>query len=166
MNSVLVQVVLGPLLLAASASTPEQAVSTLWAALSNDPGGHADVVSLRRIFHADAVVFGGRYKDGTPVLRRSTAEAFLQPFARVSEKGFYECEIQRVVQVYDRFAVVYSVVESRTDPSSLAPDFVGVNSIQLYQVESQWQILSLYYHVQKDDLPIAVDSGESGKCLS
>lgn len=166
MRSLLLSLLLVPLCASAVESTPEQAVSTQWSALSNDPGASADLAALKRIFHEDAVVFGGRYKDGVPVVRRSTAEDFLKPYERVSEKGFYECEVSRVMQTYDRFAVAYSIVESRTDKNATAPDFVGVNSVQLYKMGSQWRILSLYYHVEKQGLPIGLGDGRSGKCIA
>lgn len=166
MRNLLLSLLLVPLCASAVESTPEEAVSTLWRALSNDPGASADHVALRRIFHEDAVIFGGSYKEGVPVMRRSTAEGFIKPFERIGEKGFHECEISRVMQAYDRFAVAYSIVESRADKTATAPDFVGVNSVQLYKVGSQWKILSLYYHVEKEGLPIPLDGGRSGKCLA
>jgi hypothetical protein len=147
-------------------STPEAAISALWSALSNEPGSSADLATLKRIFHEDAVIFGGRYKAGAPSVRRSSVEEFLRPYESAREKGFHECEVSRIVQTYDRFAVVYSVVESRADKSATSPDFVGVNSIQLYKVGSQWRILSLYYHVEKQGLPIPLGGGSSGKCIA
>ena len=149
----------------ATEQTPEAAVSALWRALSNEPGARADVATLDRLFHADAVVFGGRYRDGTPVVQRKSATEFLAPYGEVSEKGFHECEIARVVQAYDRFATVYSVVESRAQADAPKPDFVGVNSIQLYQAGTQWKILSLYYHVGNPALPIATPGAQSGACI-
>lgn len=164
MRSLLLSLLLVPLCAPAVESTPEQAVSALWRASSNHPGARADMTTLKRLFHDDAVVFGAAYKAGAPTLRRWEAADFLKNYESVGEKGFYECETARVVQTYDRFATVYSVVESRTDPAAPAPDFVGVNSVQLYKDGSQWRILSLYYHVEKQGLPIPL-GGRSGKCI-
>lgn len=166
MRSLLLSLLLAPFCASAAEDTPGEAVSTLWNALSNDPGASADLAALKRIFHEDAVIFGGRYKEGVPVVRRTTADDFLKPYERAGEKGFYECEVSRIMQAYDRFAVAYSVVESRTDKSAATPDFVGVNSVQLYKVGSQWQVLSLYYHVEKQGLPIPLGKGRSGKCIT
>jgi hypothetical protein len=166
MRSLLLSLLLAPLGAFAAENTPEQTVSTLWSALSNEPGASADLAALKRIFHEDAVIFGGRYQEGVPLVRRSTAEDFLKPYERPGEKGFHECEVSRVMQTYDRFAVAYSIVESRTDKAAAAPDFVGVNSVQLYKMGSQWKILSLYYHVEKRGLPIPLGDGRSGKCIA
>ncbi|RDZ26168.1 nuclear transport factor 2 family protein [Lysobacter silvisoli] len=154
-----------PLQAAAAESTPQAAVAALWRASSNAPGGSADSATLRRLFHPEAVVFGGRYKDGQPALKRSSGEAFLKNFEQPSDKGFYECEVVRTVHTYDRFATAYSVVESRADPTAAKPDFVGVNSVQLYREGDQWRVLSLYYHVEKPGLAIDLGGGQPGKCL-
>ncbi len=150
----------------AAEHSPEKTVAALWNAISNDANATADLVTLKRIFHQEAVVFGGRYKDGKPIIRRTLLADFLKPFEPVQKKGFYECEISRKIEVYDRFAVAYSVVESRTEKTAAKPDFVGVNSVQLYKNAEQWQILSLYYHVEKTGLPIAAEGAVSGRCLN
>lgn len=150
---------------AAAADAPEPVVAALWQALSHAPGERADVATLGRLFHADALVFGGRYRDGEPVFRLRPATQFVQAQERIEATGFHECEVAREVKVYDRFASVYSVVESRTDKAAAKPDFTGVNSIQLYRFGADWKIVSLYYHVEKDGLPIPLDGGISGRCL-
>lgn len=165
MRILLLPLLLIPLQAAAAESTPEAAVAALWRASSNAPGASADSATLQRLFHPDAVVFGGRYQDDRPALKRSSGEAFLKNFGQPGERGFYECEVARTLHTYDRFAVAYSVVESRADPAAPKPDFVGVNSVQLYRDGDQWRVLSLYYHVEKPGLPVALDGGQSGKCL-
>ncbi len=166
MRKFLSLILIFPLLCSAGEGTPEQAVAGLWSALSSDAGESADSASLHRIFHENAVIFGGHYKDGTPQLQRSSAEEFLKRYERVRDTGFHECEVSRVVHRYDHFAVAYSVVESRTDKAAKAADFVGVNSIQLYKVGTQWKILSLYYHVEKEGFPVPLGTGVSGRCMS
>lgn len=165
MRNVLLAALLLPWCASAAEATPEQAVSALWRASSNDAGGSADLATLERLFHADAVVFGGRYKDDGPVVRRWSAADFLKTFQGIRAQGFHECEVSRTLHTYDRFAVAYSVVESRADPNAPRADFVGVNSVQLYKVGTQWQVLSLYYHVEKPGLPILIGTGRSGRCI-
>ena len=156
---------LAPLCAGASAAPPEATVAALWRALSHEAGASADVATLERLFHADGVVFGGRYQAGTPTLRLRRATDFIDAQRKVDERAFHECEVARRVQTYDRFATVYSVVESRRDKAAAKPDFTGVNSLQLYRLGDEWKIVSLYYHVEKDGLPIPLDDGRSGLCL-
>lgn len=165
MRTLLCLCLLAPFAARAAEFTPEATMSALWRALSHDPGRSADVVTLHRLFHADAVIFGGRYKDGQPVFARTAIADFLESSGQVGEKGFYECEVQRSIQAYDRFAVAYSVVESRRDRSAARADFVGVNSVQLYKDGAQWKILSLYYHVEKSELPIPLGDRIAGRCI-
>lgn len=166
MRRLLPLLLLLPFTASATQSTPGETISSLWRALSNDPGASADVSTLKELFHADAVVFGGHYKDGVASMRQTAIKDFLKRQEGISGKGFYECEVAREVKVYDRLAVVYSVVESRTDKAAPTPTLVGSNSIQLYKAGSQWQILSLHYQVEKQGQPIPLDGGQSGKCLS
>lgn len=149
---------------AATEPAPEQTVQKLWQALSHPPGVSADTQALQTLFHPQAMVFGSRYRQQQPELRISNAQDFVDSLQKVSEQGFYECEISRSIERQDRFAQVYSVVESRRDPKTASADFVGVNSIQLYQTDKGWQILSLYYHVDPD-LAARLSSANIGNCL-
>lgn len=93
------------------------------------------------------------------------ASDFITGQRQVRPTGFHECEVVREVREYDRFATVYSVVETRRDSSSAKADYTGVNSIQLYRDNEGWKIVSLYYHVERPGLPIPLGGGLSGKCL-
>ena len=166
MRALLLALILVPAPLWAADSTPGETASALWKALSHEPGTGADAALLGRLFHQDAVVFGGRYKDGIPTVERTFADKFLTSQGKVRKDGFYECEVSRVVETYDRFATVYSVVESRTSKTAAGPDAIGVNSIQMYKVGNEWKILSLYYHLQPDGNPIPLGKGISGKCIA
>jgi hypothetical protein len=148
-----------------SFATPEAAVAAFWRSLSNDPGKAADVATLTRLFHADGVVIGARLVDGKPALRTQPATTFLQSQSKAGEKGFYECEVFRSLHRYERFATVYSVVESRTRREDARPDFTGVNSLQLWRADDGWKIVSLYYHVETTSVPVPLEGGVSGRCL-
>jgi hypothetical protein len=155
-----------PVLALASAPSPETAAATLWRALSHGPNAGADVAALGKLFHGEAMIYGGRYKDGAPAFSATRAADFVASLAAPRAYAFYECEVKREVKRYDRFATVYSVVESRRDPKAAAADFAGVNSIQLYQDGAEWKIVSLYYHVEKPGAAISLEGGKPGACLA
>jgi hypothetical protein len=157
-------IILAAALMAAPA-TPEQAVATLWRALSHDAGKAGDEAALRAILHPDAMVYGARYREGSPALSATRGGDFAASIGRAGDKGFYECEVAREVRQYDRFATVYSVVESRSERSAPKADFTGVNSIQLYRADDGWRIVSLYYQVERPGLPISLQGGKPGACL-
>jgi len=150
---------------AGAADSPTAVVSALWQGLSHAPGAAADVARLETLFRSDAIVAGGRYRQDQPSFSSMKAAEFIAARRTARPAGFYECEIAREVRQYDRFASVYSVVESRSDPKAPKADFTGVNSIQLYRGEDGWKIVSLYYHVEKAGLPIPLDGGKPGVCL-
>jgi hypothetical protein len=150
---------------AAASDSPASVVAALWQGLSHAPGVAADVARLETLFRGDAIVAGGRYSQGQPSFSSMKAAEFIASQRAPRPAGFHECEVAREVRQYDRFASVYSVVESRRDPKAPRADFTGVNSIQLYRGEDGWKIVSLYYHVEKADLPIPLAGGKPGVCL-
>ncbi|KFI06198.1 nuclear transport factor 2 family protein [Massilia sp. BSC265] len=161
----LLPVVLACLPLLASASTPAAVVAELWQASSHAPGVAADVDRLQRLFRADAIVAGGIYQNGKPLFRSMKAVDFVASQRQARPHGFYECEVQREVKEYDRFATVYSVVETRRDPKAATAEYTGVNSIQLYRDDDGWRIVSLYYHVGQAGMTVPLDGGKTGVCL-
>ncbi|MCF2860283.1 nuclear transport factor 2 family protein [Pseudoalteromonas sp. SMS1] len=148
------------------ASTPEKVVSELWQALSHDKNRSPDIRKLSQLLHPEAKVFGLHFNsDKKHNLMVKSGEEFIKLLDRISGKGFYECEVVRKVTVYDHFAHVYSVVETRFEQAKVEPEFTGVNSIQLVKVEGVWQILSLYYQVENPKKVIPLNGGSSGRCL-
>jgi len=59
--------------------------------------------------------------------------------------GFYEKEVARRVEQFGQIAHVWSTYESRHDPNDAKPFMRGINSIQLFNDESRWWILSIYW---------------------
>ncbi|BDX06159.1 hypothetical protein [Planctobacterium marinum] len=151
---------------AAQFPTPESALVALWNGMSHEPGKASDIESLSALFHPEAKIFGVSSAKGKPELLASDKSEFISLLSEANEQGFFECEIARKVDVYDRFASAYSVVESRFMQSEIAPQFTGVNSIQLFKGNDGWQIISLCYQVEVDDLPISAPNGKTGQCLN
>lgn len=144
---------------------PAAVVAELWQASSHAPGVAADADRMQRLFREDAIVAGGAYRDGQPRFQFIKASDYIADQRRIRPHGFYECEIVRDVKEYDRFATVYSVVETRRDSRAAKADYTGVNSIQLYRDEGGWKIVSLYYHVKKPGTPVPLDGARTGACL-
>src|SRR5687768_8347761 len=96
MRVLLMALMLVPAPVWAAESTPGEAGSALWKALSDEPRKGTVVALLSRLFQQDAVIFGGRYKDGVPTVGRTLVEQFLLSQGKVQEAGFYECEVSRV----------------------------------------------------------------------
>lgn len=148
-----------------ASASPDAVVAALWQASSHAPGVAADADRLQTLFRSDAVVAGGVVRDGKPVFQSMSATDFVASQRKARPHGFHECEVAREVKEHDRFATVYSVVETRRDPKAAQADYTGLNSIQLYRDDQGWKIVSLYYHVGERGAPVPLAGGRSGVCL-
>lgn len=165
MRCVLPALLLSFPLYACASATPESVVAALWQASSHAPGVAADTDRLQKLFRSDGIVAGGVYRDGKPVFQTMNAMDFVASQRKARPHGFHECEVAREVKQHERFATVYSVVETRRDPKAAKADYTGLNSIQLYRDDQGWKIVSLYYHVGKPGAPVPLAGGKSGICL-
>ncbi|KZN31684.1 hypothetical protein N474_02135 [Pseudoalteromonas luteoviolacea CPMOR-2] len=147
------------------ASSPQQTVADLWQALSHDKNSKPNINKLKQLLHPEAKVFGIHFKNEKHSLMAKSGGEFIELLDKASKRGFYECEIVRNAKVYDHFAHVYSVVETRFDMIHKQPAFTGVNSIQLIKSDGRWQIISLYYQVENPNKGIPLEGGISGRCL-
>jgi hypothetical protein len=78
--------------------------------------------------------------------------ARVEPF--FAKSGFYEKEIARRTEQFGRMAQVWSIYESRHDPSDPEPFMRGINSIQLFNDGKRWWILNIYWQQESADHPI------------
>ncbi len=147
-------------------NSPENTVRKLWQSLSREPQQKPNIASLKELLHPNAMVYGASIKNDIPQLKVWPGKEFIQMLDKNFETGFYECEVAREVQMYDRFAQVYSVVESRYKRDQVEADFVGVNSIQLFLEGKNWQILSIYYQIENPDISVPLLHGKTGVCIS
>jgi hypothetical protein len=69
--------------------------------------------------------------------------------------GFYEREIARHTDQFDRIAHVFSTYESRHDPADPEPFVRGINSIQLFYDGGRWWIVSIYWQHENAEYPIS-----------
>lgn len=128
-------------------ATPDAAVDALWEALSHEAGKAPDTAALQAVLDERAVVFGSRLGASGPVLTRHGKAEFIDRLRSPRPYRFDECEVSRSVTVEGPFAAVNSRVISARSEGLEPSTFVGINSVQLYQVASGWVIVSLYYHV-------------------
>jgi hypothetical protein len=78
--------------------------------------------------------------------------------SRVSEyfdnNGFFETEVARTTEQYDRIAHAFSSYESRHNVDDPEPFMRGINSIQLFYDGRRWWIVSIYWQQEFPDKPI------------
>ena len=71
----------------------------------------------------------------------------------VYEEGFFEVEINRIVERYGNMAHVWSTYEVRSSPAGNATA-LGLNSISLYRDSGRWWIASWSTQLADDDNPL------------
>ena len=72
----------------------------------------------------------------------------------VEKNGFFEQEIARRTEQFDRVAHVWSTYESRRKADDPEPFMRGINSIQLFHDGSRWWIVSIYWQQESTECPI------------
>ena len=73
---------------------------------------------------------------------------------RLEEEGFFEKEIHRVVEQFGPIAHVFSTYEARHSLADEKPFTRGINSFQLLNDGKRWWVVSIYWTVERADLPI------------
>ncbi len=81
----------------------------------------------------------------------------------VEKNGFFEREIARRTEQFDRVAHVWSTYESRRKADDPEPFMRGINSIQLFHDGSRWWIVSIYWQQESTECPIPEKYLESVK---
>lgn len=153
-----------PVVLKVPLLSPGRAAARFWPALSSEAGKRPDITAMRALFHPQATVYGGSNRDGKGAFSATPLKKFLADIDAPRKQRFQECEVLREVRQFDRFAQVYSVVESRSDKP--APDFSGVNSLLMQFDGDAWKIIALYYQVGPAATPVPLGVATSGVCLS
>jgi hypothetical protein len=72
----------------------------------------------------------------------------------VEKNGFFEQEIARRTEQFDRVAHVWSTYESRRKADDPEPFMRGINSIQLFHDGGRWWIVSIYWQQESTECPI------------
>jgi hypothetical protein len=89
------------------------------------------------------------FRDDGTIVRKTVAEETLpmKPWA----EGFYEIEINRIVERFGNLAHVWSTFETRESPNEAALSR-AISSISLYYRDSRWWITSWSTQNETDEL--------------
>ncbi len=129
-------------------------VGALYATISGPEGKARDLTALRAMLHPQARhAFVVRDAEGRPQLRQFGLEDFLQFTQPVWEKGFFEREIARRVEIYAHVAHVFSTYEVRLKAEGPVVRR-GINSFQFMHDGERWRLLSAFWEGETGDEPI------------
>lgn len=124
-------------------------VGALYDVISGPAGETRDWARFRSFFVPGArLIPTGRTQQGREVLRTFTVEEYIQGSGPILEdRGFFEREINRVVERYGNIAHVFSTYESRWLPDA-DPFDRGINSIQLWWDGERWWIATILWDAE------------------
>jgi len=88
-------------------------------------------------------------------------DAFIASFIERIESGqlksFFEAEILRKTNAYDRIAQVFSTYQKGMNTNAPEALIRGINSIQLYHDGKRWWVSSILWQDEEKDNPIPLD---------
>jgi hypothetical protein len=130
-------------------------LSALYDVISGPAGQKRDWDRFRSLFLPGArLIPTGTRPNGQSGTRVLTVEDYVTNSAPYLEKeGFYEHEISRHADQYDRIAQVFSTYESR-HKSGEAPFARGINSIQLVNDGQRWWIVTVFWEGETATAPV------------
>lgn len=108
----------------------------------------------RSLHHPDAQVAIVRStQDGSPLIRIMTLGDFHEASGAVTEAGFFEYEIHRVVQRHGHVVHVWSTYEWKTEMGGPVGG-QGVNTVQMVHDGNRWWITSWMYDGTREAPPV------------
>jgi hypothetical protein len=149
----------------ASSGTPKPAdvesidaiITTAYRLISGPAGQKRDWDRMRSLFIPGARQIPTNKQAGVRNPEGETPEVldFDGYVSRVSEyfeqNGFFEVEIARRTEQYDRIAHVFSTYESRHSLDDAKPFMRGINSIQLFNDGTRWWIVTIFWQQESTD---------------
>ena len=130
-------------------------IAAVYDVISGPAGQKRDWDRMRSLF-----VPGARLIPASPTPEGGTAarvldvDGYIERAGPALERGFFESEISRKVDVFDNIAHVFSTYESRHGKADPQPFARGINSFQLMKDGDRWWIVTIYWEGERPGHPI------------
>lgn len=140
----------------ADTASIEGIVAALYASISGPAGQPPNWQRMRSLSLPEArSIRTGKLADGSRAYKvMSTEEYIRQMDTWLTENGFYETEIHRVMEQYGCIAHVFSTYESRRNAEDRVPFLRGINMFQLLYDGSRWWIMNVLWQHESAEHPI------------
>lgn len=131
-------------------------IQSLYNVISGPPGEKRNWDRMRTLFIPEGkMMTTGKRQDGTMGKRVMTVEDYISTSGPFLEKdGFFEREIGRKTDQYGSVVHVFSTYDSKRKLEEQKPFMRGINSIQLWNDEKRWWIVSVFWQAETPDNPI------------
>ncbi len=136
--------------------TLDSTIETLYGVISGEAGEKRDWELFKFLFTDDAQLIPS-YKDenGKVTYLAMSPEGYIERSGSwLEENGFFEKEINRVVESFGQVTHIFSTYESYRSEKDEKPFARGINSIQLMKSEDRWWIVNIYWTAESEDNPI------------
>ena len=132
----------------------ESIISALYAVISGDPGVPRDWQRFKNLFTADArLIPSFKNQEGKVGYRTMTPAEYEQMFTARVTTGFFERELNRVIEEYGTITHVFSVYETREKADGPVVQR-GINSIQLLKSHDRYYIMNIFWSAETKENPI------------
>lgn len=130
-------------------------LEVLYAVISGPAGEPRDWERFIHLFAADGKLIPTRKnQEGITIYRYWTPQEYRDMFVSSrSTVGFFELELNRVIESYGAITHVFSTYETRELADGPATNR-GINSIQLYNDGSRWFIMNIFWSAESDGYPL------------
>ena len=141
----------------ANVHTIDSIVSSIYQVVSGAKGEARDWALHKTIFHPEGQIISNyvNEKGEYQVLFLSVDEYMEKYKDYFKNMNLYEKDSNRVIEINNNMAHVFSTFESYKSPHDSIPYKIGTASIQLYNDGNRWYVLNMYYknETKKDKVP-------------
>jgi hypothetical protein len=131
-------------------------MAAVYDVISGPAGKKRDWDRMRSLFVPDARMMAvGKRPTGEVVRRVLTVEDYIKssgPF--LEERGFFEKEVARRMELYGNIAHAFSTYESRSKAEDEKPFMRGINSFQLFNDGKRWWVVTIYWQAEDASTPL------------
>jgi hypothetical protein len=121
------------------------------------PAGPRAWDRFRALFVDGATMSAVQVRNGESSLTVMTVEDYIANAGSFfQQNAFFETEAARRVETFGRIAHVWTTYESRRSPDD-EPFSRGINSVQLYQSDDGWRIVSIHWDSERPGLTIPAE---------
>lgn len=136
--------------------SPDAIVTAVYSVISGGKGQSRDWDRMRSLFIPDArLIPSSTGKDGHTDAIILTIDGYIvRSNARMTSDGFFEHSIHNETQQFGNIVQVWSIYESRHDPSDSKPFARGINSFQLLKDVDRYWVVNIFWDSETATKPI------------
>ncbi|MCU0648525.1 MAG: hypothetical protein MUF00_11050 [Gemmatimonadaceae bacterium] len=132
-------------------ATADALIAALYDVISGPAGQKRDWNRFRSLFAPQAKLIPTAVRqDGSAVLTPLTVEEYItRAGASLEKMGFFEVEIGRNTEQFDRVMHAFSAYASRRNATDAEPFSRGINSIQLFNDGTRWWVVNIFWGAER-----------------